>query len=96
MFRFKFTSSNALVNIKNNQSKLPPELPDDSELEPELEELELELELLELELELEELEEFELEELELDWPHEEGFSGISSVKVCCAGATRMGSSPCVL
>lgn len=96
MFRFKLTSSTALVNIKNNQSKLPP---DDSELEPELEELELELELLELELELEELDEpelEELEELELDWPHEEGFSGISSVKVCCPGATRIGSSSCVL
>lgn len=91
-----FTSSSVLVSIKNNQSKPPPELPGDSEPEPELEELELEL--LELELELEELEldELELEELELDVPHEEGFSGISSAKVRCSGATRIGSSPCVL
>lgn len=80
VFRFKFTNS-ALVNSKNNQSKLPPELSGDSELEPELEALELELEF-----------ELELEELELELFQVEGFAGISSVKACCPGTIRMGSS----
>lgn len=74
------------TNIKNSQSKLPPEVTGGSGPRPELEALELELDELVLALE-----ELELEELEPDCPHVEGFSGICNVKVCGSGATRMGS-----
>lgn len=76
------------TNIKNSQSKLPPEVTGGSGPRPELEALELELDELELELEFE----LELEELELELFQVEGFAGISSVKACCPGTIRMGSS----